>query len=210
MIRGYLIIFLMLIPSCAYVEYGSLPSVIKTAFIGVDDILIDEDYFNSMEYSFIKVNIGKAGVSVFVLANIVDGKFEWVSAEGERLTTLNGKVIKLSSDPFSFSFLDLKSWKSSLNDRDNDSSFEYMLYLETPKAFLTQAARIALIREEEIARMGQPLNTMVFEEKIITNSLAWSFENKYWLDQQGMVLKTEQRIHPFLNKIISIDFYYRY
>lgn len=81
MIRAILIIIFCL-SSCAYVEYGRLPSTIKTALIGVDDFIIDEEYFNSMEYSFIKVKTGKSGISVFVLANVVGKKYKWVSAEG--------------------------------------------------------------------------------------------------------------------------------
>ena len=64
MIRAILIIIFCL-SSCAYVEYGRLPSTIKTALIGVDDFIIDEEYFNSMEYSFIKVKTGKSGIFSF-------------------------------------------------------------------------------------------------------------------------------------------------
>ena len=211
MIRAILIIIFCL-SSCAYVEYGRLPSTIKTALIGVDDFIIDEEYFNSMEYSFIKVKTGKSGISVFVLANIVGKKYKWVSAEGETLTTLNEKIVQLESDSFSFSFLDFnpikRFFESSIN---SEISSEYLLHLYTPKAFLVQQATLQKkLTQDEITLLGKVEQVDLYEESVITDSLSWNFSNKYWVDKNGMVLISEQIVHPFLDKKIGIEFYYKY
>lgn len=211
MIRAILIIIFCL-SSCAYVEYGRLPSTIKTALIGVDDFIIDEEYFNSMEYSFIKVKTGKSGISVFVLANVVGKKYKWVSAEGETLTTLNGKIVQLESDSFSFSFLDLNPIKRFFESSNNSEiASEYLLHLYTPKAFLVQQATLQKkLTQDEITLLGKVQQADLYEESVITDSLSWNFSNKYWVDKNGMVLISEQIVHPFLDKKIGIEFYYKY
>ncbi|MDA7562998.1 YjbF family lipoprotein [Gammaproteobacteria bacterium] len=210
MTKTYILLLLLFVSSCAYVEYGRLPSTIKTAIVGVDDFIIDKQYFDSMDYSFIKVRTGKSSIAIFVLADITDEKYKWVSAEGEILVTINGKIVQLYSDSLSFSFADLNPMRNFFPSSKFVSSLEYILHLDSPKAFLIQQATINRSSLGEIYFLGKAKKVDIFEEKVVTNVLSWNYVNKYWVSDSGLVLQAEQKIHPFLDKTIGIEFYYKY
>ena len=85
------------------------------------------------------------------------------------------------------------------------------MHLYTPKAFLVQQATLQKkLTQDEITLLGKVEQVDLYEESVITDSLSWNFSNKYWVDKNGMVLISEQIVHPFLDKKIGIEFYYKY
>ena len=68
---------LLAINSCAHIEYSEVYKYAKTSIVGVDDIIIDKDYYlYEGRSSFIKVRLGKRLVATLVLANVENNIFE--------------------------------------------------------------------------------------------------------------------------------------
>ena len=61
--------------------------------MGYKDINISEEFYDQQEYSFAKIKVGRSSPVILSLAFIKDGIYEWVSADEERIYTLNGKII---------------------------------------------------------------------------------------------------------------------
>ena len=94
------ICILLFCSSCNYVSYSQIVPMARTAVFGVPDVIIDEQYIENKEFSFAKVKIGKTGIAIMTLSQINDNVYSWISSSGEKLNTLNGKVISISGSSF--------------------------------------------------------------------------------------------------------------
>lgn len=195
--------FILLLASCAHIDYLSLPKTTLTFIRGAEDFSISKEFYDQQEYSFLKLRRGRIGTSIFVLSEVdSNGDFIWVSAELEKLITRNGKVIKLYSDPeISFQTINIPRYF------EGNSSTEYFIELKQPMAILEQTSTLIYEQDEIIPWLDDKLETELFQEEINTKKFHWSFRNYYWL-YEGNVLKTEQFIHPNLPKI-TIEFYFK-
>lgn len=209
MIRLITIIFIFL-TSCAHIQYENLPMVAKELVLGVDDIKVTQDFFDSFEYSFAKVKIGRYGVAIFVLSEINDkGEFLWISSTNERMYTKNGKIFKLYSDS-EYSFTLLESPDTNFLTQDN-MKVEYFIEFHNPHAVFKQEALFKKYRsKEDIFYLGKYIPRPIeVSEYIKTFKFRWAFSNKYWFDNKNNVIRSKQYIHPNLGQI-DIEYYYKY
>ena len=88
-----------IIISCQQVNWLEAPATVNSIIRGVPDIKVDNDYFNSAKYSFIKVKSGRFINFTATLASIDNEIYKWVSSEGHKIYTKDGKVIKISAQP---------------------------------------------------------------------------------------------------------------
>lgn len=207
MIKNLFTVAIML-SSCAYVQYQNLPGVFKELAFGVDDILISRDFYESQPYSFAKLNIGRSGVSIFVLSKInADDEYTWISADNERLITKNGKIIALYSEKqFSFKYIN----KRVFSDFGAKNKLEYLLELEYPPAIFSQEATVEIVSEwDELKRFDESIKTKLMLEAVTTQKLRWNYTNKYWFDAEGRIVQSSQLLHPNLQRI-RIEYYYKY
>jgi len=198
----------IMLSSCAYVQYQNLPSVFKELAFGVDDIVISRDFYASQPYSFAKVNIGKSGVSIFVLSKVnADNEFTWISADNERLITKNGRIIALYSEKqFSFNYIN----KRVFSDFGSKNKLEYLLELEHPPAIFSQEASLEIGSTwDEIKRFDESIKTKLVLEAVATQKLRWNYINQYWYDADGRIVQSSQLLHPNLQRI-RIEYYFKY
>ena len=204
----YICVIFLFVQSCAYIDYSNLPSAVNKLFVGVKDFKISQEYYETRKFSFAKVRVGRSGASIFVLSEIrPNSKYVWISEDNERLITKNGKIIALYSDPeFSFNLLE----ELAFNYSENLSALTYLIKFHHPEAFFEQTSSLDLYKENvELYRLGETVYVNQFNERVTTNKLRWNFINTYQLNNRGVVLQSEQYIHPNLPKI-SIEYYFKY
>jgi len=203
-----LVFLLFFLSSCAYVQYQNLPSVASKLIFGAENFIVDKNFYDSQPFSFAKVEVGRSGVSIFVLSKInSNDEFIWVSADNERLITKNGRIIALYSDrQFSFNYLN----RGVFDNFPMENTREYLLQLEYPDAIFEQVASIEVLSHSEaVSRFDGFINTKLFIEEIKTQKLKWNYVNKYWQDNSNRVIKSTQTLHPNLQRI-SVNYYYKY
>ncbi len=86
-----LIIIVLILSSCSVISYGQLPGLIKDSLMGID-IIVDDEFYKAQNYSFAKIKIGRSLVAIAVLASANNEKYLWVSQDGVRIYTNNGRI----------------------------------------------------------------------------------------------------------------------
>ena len=197
----YLHIFIF--SSCAQLTIQDYKTVYEAAFLkGDNDILITKEYVDSREYSFAKVQIGDDVPAILVLAFIKNDLFVWISAEGQKLVTKNGKIIETFGLKHNFKVLDSKNYKLS------QSEFNLLAQLDNPKAIIKYNSNISMeFNKDLFDRNIKGLS--LYSEKYSSTSMKWRGKNYYWVDPNtNLTIRTNQSIHPFEDRI-QIDFYYK-
>ena len=197
---------LLIISSCSYIDYGQLPATIKDSVYG-KDIVIDDEFYNSQKYSFAKIRIGKSIVAIAVLASADKEKYIWVSQDGARIYTDNGRITKTVGLQHDVSTLDGTQNIKLSSFINYEPSKHYkrdtLLELFNPYAIISQQF---ILTEKGID--SKYFNSMLYTEDFTSGKLAFSGINYYWVDPKGRVIKTEQFIHPRLPKVV-IEFYFK-
>ena len=91
MIRIFYIIFIFL-NSCSLVETKDIPTIARSLILGPPDMVISNEVYENMPYSFAKVKIGRSGAGLMVLSSIEEDIHEWIGPNDEKIFTKNGKI----------------------------------------------------------------------------------------------------------------------
>ena len=196
----YIFGMLLVCSSCSYISYNQVLPLIKSATLGDSDIALTEEFIAKQPYSFARVDLGKAANIIMVLQRVDNNFYTWVSSTGEKVTTLNGKIIKTEGLPHNLEFLNPTKFKL-FSEKPNYSG-TYDLLLKDPRAFVEQDFSISIIQNSP--------SELLIEEKIIMTILNRKYSNFYWVDKKsGKVIKTKQVINPKLPNV-RLDFIYKY
>lgn len=159
-----------------------------------------KEFFETFPYSYAIVRIGNSKPARIVLSSISKNTYEWVSADGTKIYTLEGKVIRtlgLERD------IDLVADRVKFNTTSQQSVF---LDLYNPEAINIAGIQSVTIGEEEtIVFLGQSVDVLSAQERIFYKAINWTQKNQYYL-KDGQVLKSIQKLHPLMPKI-EIQFY---
>ena len=196
----YIFGMLLVCSSCSYISYNQVLPLIKSATLGDSDIALTEEYIAKQPYSFARVDLGKAANIIMVLQKVDNNFYTWVSSTGEKVITLNGKIIKTEGLPHNLEFLNPTKFK--LFSEEPNYSGTYDLLLKDPRAFVEQDFSISIIQNSP--------SELLIEEKITMTILNRKYSNFYWVDKKsGKVIKTKQAINPKLPNV-RLDFIYKY
>lgn len=197
---------LLVLSSCSFIDYGQLPATIKDSIYG-KDIIIDDDFFNAQKYSFAKIRIGKSIVAIAVLASASKEEYLWISQDGARIHTNNGRIVKTFGLQHDVSTLDgsqnIKLTSFVNYDPSKLHRRNILLELSNPNAIIAQQFTLT-----EKGIDSKYFNSMLYTEDFTSGKLAFNGTNYYWVDPKGRVIKTEQFIHPSLPKVV-IEFYFK-
>ena len=180
-----------------------MPAIMKSLVVGIQDIEVNDAFYESMPYSFAKLKIGKSRLAILVLLSINNDVYEWIGPNGERVFTQSGKIIQTMGLQHNLKIVN----SNNINIGCAKCSHRSYIQLLDPPAFVTQNLENLYSHNQSIM-LNIAHDTSVYKENFSTSQLKWSGENKYWLDARGRALKSEQSIHPRLDRI-EIIFYYR-
>lgn len=213
----YLLI-LFTLTACTSRDYLEMPSTIYQSIKGAD-LEISKSFYDSKEFSFIKISIGRNIVATMTLLNVDKDVYEWVGQNSaQRIFTKHGKIIKTTGLERNTKVLDY----SNFSLRGDLKSGQHLIHLLDPVGIFAQNFQIIKINAAEYQQTW--LHYMkngfqrfkfyskpeyVIEEKFNTEVYRWNGTNIYWLDKNLNVTKSVQTIHPYLPKI-SIDYFYKY
>ena len=185
-----------------YIEnFSSVNSVV----FGFPDYEVTEKIFNDYENSFIKVRFGRGPHAILILAYEDDNVYEWIGADGVKIYTLNGRIVKT---------VGLNSNTEILRPSDNifvTGDVYESLNLYNPDLFSSNIRRSMKAPEtSSIKKLGQKIQVNRIQENFDLALIGWSGVNLYYQNTTtGQIEFSEQRIHPRL-PVAKIEYYFKY
>lgn len=187
--------------SCAQLTIQDYQNVAGLIFQENEQLIINSEYIENRNFSFAKINIGNKNSAILSLVTIENDIFTWISANGEKVITRNGRIIE--SYGLDYDFITLNSIEFQFEPR----SYELIVQLENPKAIITQNNTISFAGDESLF-LDKQYQTELFIENFLTSSINWKGKNYFWIDKStGLALRTHQHVHPY-EESIELEFYY--
>ena len=206
----FLILSSLIITSCSALDYSKIApgyseafKAIKSAIVGYEDQLITKELVERIPYASSVMKIGKGPSGLIILESINSNTLTWVSADNVYLVTRNGRIIRtagLNNNLIEFNAPHSK--KSFLNQIERTKNSYYLSYDFPYVRNLEVKAKIEKKGKEKVDLLTGERTLLLIEEEISNDFIGWNATNKFWLDEDGFVWKTEQHISPKLPKII--------
>ena len=199
---------LLLLSACTQ-KFNDVNAALDEALFGAEDVALTSDKIAELPYasSFVRINDGAQLFMVLAFAepNPTTGvmQLKWVSSDKAMIVTENGRVVKTlglaqanlqsieSSTKTAPAFAELLQKQISRN-----ASYSW----KTTNSYLYHYQADISTSEFISTSLWQKQTTLVYETVNIKN-LDTSFTNRYWVDEQGDVVKSIQYLGPKLGKI---------
>lgn len=201
LIKGIILTFLLL-TSCSnasiYRElFESISSVVKLP----NEVSIDR--INSIPYASLQARIGRSQNILIVLEEVNQDIFKWTSSNFVKVYTKNGYVIKLTGIGNDLDFIDLDKNHPAIEGNFKESKELTSFYtFSNPSLYrLPVKTKFTYLGEEEVQILGEKIKTNLYKENSLNNLISWEFENLFWIDAAGEVVKSEQKFTPKNPKI---------
>ena len=204
LIKKLSIILIIFLTSCTSTTFASQVLLgIKNEFFYKYDTN-EKAIYDDTEFSFILASFGKRVPAKLILANVVDGQYQWVSEDNISIyTTRNGKVIK-TNNLFSNMVLHSADFESHNKFKDN----LYFIDLYNPDAFgISASSTYSTKGTKSFRRFGKDISAENIEETVYIKLFGKKYRNTYLLTNE-QVIYTEQTIHPRLDEL-NIRFFYK-
>ena len=209
--RATITLSLLMLSGCNAIgqafTYTDAAEFIKGYATGFPSDTISDEVLANFDSSFANIKIGRGPSSTIVLAYIDNGSHEWVSSDGVKVFTKNGFIYKtmgLSKDVTyeMFDYSDI----SMLNTPFTTSTTFYnpeLILAAVDNTIKRLDVKVVLLRPD-----GDK-EAVVYIHEYYIPSIRWSGTNKYFVDQAGVILRSEQKTHPNLPSF-TVDFFYKY
>lgn len=167
-----------------------------------DPIVIDQDYIASKSFDSIRVRFGRSSSIIMVLLNESKGIKEWISADRGRIFTFNGKIIKTSGLK---NDIELFAFNNPLIEGSDSYLVNYYEPILLNQLIKSNNRYLKTSSLKNIISSKRDVQVNIFEEITYNEKINWKSSNRYYYDLEGKIVRAEQYIHPFIEKI-SIDF----
>ncbi len=202
-------ILTLLLSSCSLVDsnniapgYSEAFVTIKAALFGVESNEdVNREIIDAIPYASLILKIGNGPEGLMILESIKKDRFTWVSADGIRLVIQNGRIISSSGLFNNLKSLNLpkKAFDFSQHPNETGQSFySYYTFSDPTLIDLKVSHTLSTIEEEEVNILGIEKKLLLYREIIESKKIRWKSENRYWLDENKFVWKSEQTISPKL------------
>lgn len=197
--------------SCTHIDfnrvapgYSEAVSTLKGAIFGYKNELITKELVNKIPYASSILTIGKGSPGLVILESKDEDKEIWVSSDGIYIVIDKGRIIKtkgLFNNITDLRFIDIDVKKLSI-EKTTENLIYYYSY-DIPQLI---DMKVEVQRKykglEKVDLLKGESQLHLIEEDIKNNFIGWNITNKYWMDDNSYVWKSEQYISPKLPKFI--------
>lgn len=187
--------------------YTEAANFIKGYALGFPEDTVSQEKLKSINASVANIKIGRGPSSLVVLAYVQNGSHEWVSNDGVKVFTRSGQVFKTMGLASDVTYQPINYQDISLHG----TSFITTASFYQPDLFLTSVENI-IVKEEKMAvlvKEGQEIEATLYKHNFYIPSIKWGGVNKYFVDENGLIIRSEQELHPKL-PVFKIDFFYKF
>lgn len=177
---------------------------IKNATLGTDNSTITPELIKNIPYASMLVKIGNGPYGLMILESVNDDKSTWVSADGIYFVIKNGRIIKSQGLNNNLTQTSLPYFFTSESYLKESLEKQIKFYYSYDKPYLSSLEisanyDIGKSKSEDLLMINKDLREV--KEKITNDQIRWKAVNKYWIDDEGYVWKSEQTISPKVPKI---------
>jgi len=184
--------------------YSEALLTIKGAAFGYKNKLITKELINTIPYASSMLTIGKGSPGLVILESKDEDKETWVSSDGIYIVINKGRIIKtkgLFNNITDLRFIDIDLEKLLI--AKNIEKLIYYYSYDKPELI---DMKVEVQREykglEKVDLLNGESQLHLIEEDIKNTFIGWNVTNKYWMDDNSYVWKSEQYISPKLPKFI--------
>lgn len=177
--------------------YSEAFRTINNAVFGYKDTQITKEIIDNIPYASSLLKIGKGPQGLLILESLSGNKETWISADDVYLVIQNGRIIKTAG--LNNNLIDFISPVKDFNGLDQDQVNRYFYSYDQPYLRnLEVRAELKVKTKEPVELFNKTLNLLLIEEEITNDYLGWNYTNRFWVNDQGEVIKSIQYISPRL------------
>lgn len=217
-ISSFLLLCVVVLTTACSQKYQYIADTTRDAFLADQDVSISTDDIKALPYAsaFVWVNDGRKIFMVLALVDTVPGsgvqQLKWLSADKGVLVTEHGRIVKTlgfdNDNLAGFSYVDGESFATVLDDHlafGQLNQFEQQaIYDWLPGYRYNFPARLSMqfMGDEVVSTELWSQRTKHIVEKVSFPTLRKAeFDNHYWVNDAGRVVKTIQHIGPGMDKV---------
>jgi hypothetical protein len=204
------ILLIILISSCSNIPlsyYKSSYEALRESLLKLDSVELNETYMKEKKFPILKLRFGSSRSIILVLVDETDEIKRWISADKIFIYTYKGKVIETKGMQNDFKINDY-SFPNQITDGSKYID-TYIIDFFEPKLLNQYAISTFEIMEskkiDHPVKGRDPIIASRIKETVEIDGINLRYKNVFYFNSEGKLLRTEQKIHPFLNKV-SIDF----
>ena len=204
------ILLIILISSCSNIPlsyYKSSYEALRESLLKLDSVELNESYMKEKRFPILKLRFGSSRSIIMVLVDETDEVKRWISADKIFIYTYKGKVIETKGMQNDFKINDY-SFPNQITDGSKYID-TYIIDFFEPKLLNQYAMSTFEIMEskkiDHPVKGRDPISASRVKETVEIDGINLRYKNVFYFNSEGKLLRTEQKIHPFLNKV-SIDF----
>ena len=207
----YVLIFSLFVASCTSIgnsigsvapAYVDAYKTIKGVIVGYENELITSDLIKNIPFASSTLKIGKSASGLIILESKEEELETWVSSDGVYLVFKEGRIVKTIG--FFNNLINFKSVETnfaSLMDTNESESLVYYYSYDDPKLIdMRVLASRRFVAKEKVQLIDRKEELNLIEEQIVNDYIGWKVTNKFWIDDDMFVWKSEQYISPKLPK----------
>ena len=198
-----LIFLFVVVSSCSSLSNSIAPGyseafrTINNAVFGYKDTQITKEIIDNIPYASSLLKIGKGPQGLLILESLSGNKETWISADEVYLVIQNGRIIKTAG--LNNNLIDFISPVKDFNGLDQYQVNRYFYSYDQPYLRNVEvSAELKIKTKEPVEVLNKTLNLLLIEEEISNDYLGWNYTNRFWVDDQGEVIKSIQYISPRL------------
>ena len=202
--RKITFISLLILSACSVIDqnrvapgYFQAYEAIKNYFIGYENTEITPELIKNIPYASATIQIGNGPLGLMILESKNNFKEVWVTADEVYLEIRDGRIFKTQG--LLNNLVDFRTIKEVL-DLETEEKIYTSYYSYDLPALTNLKTKVRLKKQGKklINLLNQTLELTLITEEINNNYLGWNVLNKYWLDDDGYIWKSEQHISPKL------------
>ncbi len=198
---------LIFIASCSTLDSSKIAPGYKEAFdsmrvifFGDNSPALKYEDINKIPYASMLLKIGKGPEGLLILESENKGESTWVSADNVRFLIQNGRITQTSGLNNNLTDLMLPYSIEGITKETQNFIFYYSYDFPLLSALKVNISRKYLGKVRVNLSSGE--RELHYVEEVIHNEeIGWKANNKYWLDENNFVWKSEQEISPKLPNI---------
>lgn len=187
--------------------YKSSYEALRESLLKLDSVELNETYMKEKKFPILKLRFGSSRSIILVLVDETDEIKRWISADKIFIYTYKGKVIETKGMQNDFKINDY-SFPNQITDGSKYID-TYIIDFFEPKLLNQYAMSTFEVMEskkiDHPVKGRDPISASRVKETVEIDGINLRYKNVFYFNSEGKLLRTEQKIHPFLNKL-SIDF----
>ncbi len=199
--------FLLILSGCTSVDLGNkiAPGYVEAfvsiqrAIFGYESEIISKELIYEIPYASMVTKIGKGPNGLMILESLKNQEQLWISADNVYFKIIKGRIVATSGLENNLTNLVISKEISNYHLIDEGLTYKHYFSYDDPEVFFLEVeATYKKLGLELVNLFDRSIELELVEEELNNKYLGWKVINRYWIDSEGYIWKSEQNISPKL------------